>query len=315
MKRQAGAALLAAMLTVTLVATMASAALWQQWRSVEVETAERSRVQSSWVLAGALDWARLILREDGRTGGPDHLAEPWALPLAEARLSTFLDLESSSADADRQAFLSGQIADLQARLNVTNLVDGDHLSTPAVQAFGRLFAQLGLMPGELETLTAALLRAKRGTGADRSGAAEPLLPQTVDQLVWLGLSGQSVAALKPHVTVLPEPTRININTASAEVLQAGVPGLDLTDALRLVAVRKIAHFPTLLDSRLPDAVKAPGMSTQLDVSSRYFEIRGRLRLDQAVVDELSVVRRDGLTVRTLWRERGAATEAPAASAG
>ena len=33
-KRQRGAALLAAMLTVTLVATFASAALWQQFRSL-----------------------------------------------------------------------------------------------------------------------------------------------------------------------------------------------------------------------------------------------------------------------------------------
>ena len=52
--RQTGAALLAAMLTVALVASMAAAALWQQWRSVEVETAERARVQSLWVLTGAL---------------------------------------------------------------------------------------------------------------------------------------------------------------------------------------------------------------------------------------------------------------------
>lgn len=45
-----GAALLAAMLTVALVASMAAAALWQQWRGIEVETAERARTQSLWVL-------------------------------------------------------------------------------------------------------------------------------------------------------------------------------------------------------------------------------------------------------------------------
>ena len=45
--RQAGAALLAAMLTVTLVATFAAAALWQQWRASEVESAERARVQTA----------------------------------------------------------------------------------------------------------------------------------------------------------------------------------------------------------------------------------------------------------------------------
>jgi general secretion pathway protein K len=80
MRRQRGAALLTAMLTVVLVASMAAAALWQQWRSVEVETAERTRTQSLWILTGALDWARLILREDARSGGADHLGEPWAVP-------------------------------------------------------------------------------------------------------------------------------------------------------------------------------------------------------------------------------------------
>ena len=37
--RQSGAALLAAMLTVTLVATFAAGAVWQQFRSFEVESA------------------------------------------------------------------------------------------------------------------------------------------------------------------------------------------------------------------------------------------------------------------------------------
>lgn len=86
--RQRGAALLTAMVIVTLVTTIAASMVWQQWRAVQVESAERSIAQSYWMLAGALDWARLILRED--KGGPpaDHLGETWAVPLAEARLST-----------------------------------------------------------------------------------------------------------------------------------------------------------------------------------------------------------------------------------
>ena len=144
--RQTGAALLAAMLTVTLVASLAAAALWQQWRSIEVESAERARQQSLWVLTGALDWARLILREDARSGGADHLAEPWAIPLAEARMSTFLSADqSTSVDNDNtmlQAFLSGGISDLQARMNVRNLVDDSNkLSEPDLKAFAKLFGE------------------------------------------------------------------------------------------------------------------------------------------------------------------------------
>ena len=66
---QQGAALLMAMLTVALVATLAAAGMWLQWRSIEVEAAERQRAQSHWLLLGALDWARIILREDARAGG------------------------------------------------------------------------------------------------------------------------------------------------------------------------------------------------------------------------------------------------------
>jgi general secretion pathway protein K len=38
------------------------------------------------------------------------------------------------------------------------------------------------------------------------------------------------------------------------------------------------------------------------VNSRFFEVRGRLRLDQTIVEESSVVQRDGMVVKTLWRE-------------
>jgi hypothetical protein len=48
----------------------------------------------------------------------------------------------------------------------------------------------------------------------------------------------------------------------------------------------------------------PGSAGQLAVNSRFFEVRGRVRLDQAVVEEVSVVQRDGINVRTLSRERG-----------
>ena len=47
--RQHGAALLSAMLTVALVASLAAAALWTQWRQVEVEIAERGRAQNLWL--------------------------------------------------------------------------------------------------------------------------------------------------------------------------------------------------------------------------------------------------------------------------
>jgi general secretion pathway protein K len=44
--------------------------------------------------------------------------------------------------------------------------------------------------------------------------------------------------------------------------------------------------------------------TQHSVTSNFFEVLGRLRLDQTMVDERSVVQRVGINVKTLWRDRG-----------
>src|SRR6187399_2594435 len=121
-RRQRGAALLTAMIIVALVATLAGSMVWQQWRAIQVEAAERARTQSAWVLSGALDWARLILREDAKTGGTDHLGEPWAVPLAEARLSTFLAADKDNTEDAPDAFLSGSITDANSRYNLADVV-------------------------------------------------------------------------------------------------------------------------------------------------------------------------------------------------
>jgi general secretion pathway protein K len=311
MKRYAqhGAAIVMAMLTVVLVATMASVALWQQWRAVEVESAERTRAQATWVLMGALDWARLILKEDARKGGADHLAEPWALALEQARLSTFLATDRSSSldgDASQNAFLSGHMVDLQSRLNITNLVQDGKVHGATVQMFARLFDQLGLDPRLLETMLAQLLLSV----SDKPQA--PLRPQDLDQLAWLGVDADSIERLRPFVTLLPERTPVNLNTASPLVLVACL-GIHPAAAQQLVQARNLNPWDNMEAVR---AVAPPGLralETQaVSTQSRFFELRGTLQIDKHTVHETSVVQRDGLQIKTLWRKRtiGAAAGKP-----
>lgn len=313
---QRGAALLMAMLTVTLVATLAAASLWQQWRSVEVEAAERQRVQSTWVLTGALDWARLILREDARSGSTDHLAEPWAVPLQESRLSTFLAADRNNTggiDSDEQvdAFLSGQITDMQSRLNITNLVQDGKISDVSLAAFNRLFELLNLPPLELTLLSTQLQLVLDTRNAKNTDANVPLLPRNALQLGWLGLSPGTVAALQPFVTVLPVRTSVNINTASAQVLVASVPNLSLAQAQKLVTARASKYFRSTADANAilnqPTIVFTEG---EHGVATNYFEVLGRLRMGATTVLERSLVSRDGINVRTLWRERAVAEPLP-----
>ena len=318
-RHQSGAALLAAMITVTLVATIAAAALWRQWRGVEVEAAERARVQSAWILTGALDWGRLILAGDQRESTTDHLAEPWAVPLAEARLSTFLAAGESSADTERDAFLSGHITDLQSRLNLMNLVAGDPADpVDALARFGRLFDLLGLPASELAVLQRSLVRAQAALAGTATGGDAPLMPRRFEQLAWLGVSPATLAALRPYATLLPlqgsQATPINLNTASAQVIHAAVPGLDLAQAQRLVTQREQGHFKSVQAAMSALGVTGADLGWAA-VASSFFEIRGRLRLDDMALEEVSVVQRLGRVrgVVTLWRER-AALSLPAAGA-
>lgn len=304
--RSRGAALLAAMLTVTLVASFAAAALWQQWRAVEVETAERTRAQAAWILLGALDWSRLILREDGRSSSADHLAEPWSVPLQEARLSTFLAAERNVSQVDDggidaiDAFLSGQITDMQARLNLRNLFSDAAIAPIALRQFTRLFERLGLPQQELALLVDGLRRAHSGTGTNA-----PLMPQTADQLGWLGLSPTTVALLEPHVAMLPMATPVNLNTADVDVLWAAIDGLDQASALKMVQARESRYFrslgdvKTLLGGALELDERACGYATG------FFEVRGRLRMGQTTVEERSLVQRQGSQISVIWRQRNA----------
>jgi general secretion pathway protein K len=311
---QRGAAMLLAMLILTLVATMAAGMIWQQWRAIQVESAERARAQSAWILVGALDWARLILREDARTGGADHLGEPWAVPLAEARLSSFLavdrDNNSVAESDDIEAFLSGTIIDAQSRWNLRKLIAADGKIDPAqLRVLQRLCEQAGPPGDTADRIAAALSRAWAPAAPASAGAAPAeaaIAPTRLAELAWLGIDAETLRGLEPWVILLPATdTRVNVNTAPAEVIAAAVDGMSLGAAQRLIQERQStplrdlnlaatrAYFPTEPQTTL-DGV---------GVSSRYFIVQGRLRVGERALEERSLIERRQLDILVLARER------------
>lgn len=306
---QRGAALLLAMLIMTLVTTLAAGMVWQQWRAIQVEAAERGRTQAAWILMGALDWARLILREDGRNPGLDHLGEPWAVPLAEARLSSFLaadrDNNSVAENDSLDAFLSGSIADAQSRWNLRRLIDAEGKVVPAeLKVLQRLCDQGGATGDCANRIAGALAKAWPGS-ASTSVAA--IAPQRLAQLVWLGIDADTIKRIEPWVDVLPDPqAKVNVNTAPAEVIAAAVEGMTLGNAQRLVQDRQrtplkdlgspaaLGYFPV---------VQTRPLAEVLAVSTNFFIIQGRLRLEERVLEERSLVQRVQLEIVVKSRER------------
>jgi len=311
-----GAAILLAMVILTIVATIASGMVWQQNRAVQVEAAERARTQSAWILAGALDWARLILREDDRVNQQrqrngqlayDGLDEPWATPLAEARLSAFLaaDRDNNAEDSGPEAFLSGSILDAQSKWNLRNLVAPDGKLVPGEMEALRTLVDLAGAPSDAaERIAAALRDAWSPPAADAAGArARPVAPARLTDLAWLGIEPETLARLDAWVTLLPVRTPVNVNTASREAIVAAIEKLDLGTAERLLQQRQRQPFDSLEAVRAQLPPNTPLDAARLSVTSRWFVISGRLRLDERVLEERSLVERRDADVVVRRRER------------
>jgi general secretion pathway protein K len=306
--RSRGSALLLAMIIMALVVTLAAGMVWQHARALQVEAAERARAQSAWILNGALDWAGLILAEDARGAGGsvDHLGEVWAVPLAEARLTTFLAADrTGTVDADAvedapDAFLSGSITDAQARWNLRNLINADGKVDDAKrEVLQRLCEAAGVASGVAQQLEEGFVAAWQG------GERAPVMPVTMRDLVWLGLDRDVVTQLSTVMTLLPAATKLNLNTAPPEVIAAVLPGGTVGLGQAIAEARKRDYFRN--QGSLKGLLSDPQMKvfgSDLDVKTSYFEVRGRMRLDDRVLEESSIVHRNARRVVTpVHRER------------
>jgi general secretion pathway protein K len=315
---QRGAALLLALLILTLIVTLAANMVWQQWRALQVETAERARTQSAWILSGALDWARLILREDEKNNQrdpADHLGEPWAVPLAEARLSSFLAADrdnNAPDDADAlDAFLSGVITDAQSRWNLRRLINAKGEVVPEELAvLQRLCEAAQLGSGMANQIASAAARAwapAQGGGADDGLIA----PQRLSQWQWAGIDPKALELLEPWVIILPvADAGLNVNTAPAEVITATVEGMSAGLARRLVQDRQREPLKQLGSGASLNYFAPQTNFNALAVTSRYFIVQGRLRLEGQVLEERSLVERRNLEMVVLSRERVSRREGP-----
>lgn len=156
LKQQTGVAVITALLLTTLAITIVASLFWLQQVQVRSIENQRLQLQKKWILRGAIDWARLILREDGRTSGRiDHLGEPWAIGLAETRLDQYVENGRDSAEA-AEVILSGQIFDAQGRFNLSNLATAGEPDLREIACLARLLSNLRL-PTELAPKIAQLV--------------------------------------------------------------------------------------------------------------------------------------------------------------
>ncbi|KLU23141.1 general secretion pathway protein GspK [Caballeronia mineralivorans PML1(12)] len=139
--------------------------------------------------------------------------------------------------------------------------------------------------------------------ADSNAPVAPLQMISVESLLDVpGFSPEAVERLRPFVTVLPTTTSVNMNTASAEVIAATVPGMSLSQAQAFVARRETVFFHDVGNVQLAltgAGVKPDGIDTsQMDVTTKYFLIHGRVQHERAEVDRTTLLYRDPATHTT-----------------
>jgi len=309
--RQRGAAVLMALVVATLATLIVSGLFWQQFVLLRTIENQQLIVQSRVLMAGALDWARAMLREDLTRSSHDGLDEFWAKGLAETRL----DQLGESSTLAAQASIAGSIEDAQSRFNLRNLVGDDgEIVERELEALKRLCDLLGVhtVNAELVALRMKTAFAPASTGdspGTGSAAGRPLPPVLSGDIAAIpGVSREAAAALAPYLAVLDgNKTRLNVNTASAEVIAAQI-GISLARARAVVSQReRISHFVDVGDFRnyVGETGSAEGGDASIATTSSYFFVRGQIRLARADIRMEALVRRSaqpgGGPVEVLWQ--------------
>ena len=295
-QRQRGAALIVALLIVTLAASTAAFAIWQQSLWVRQLENVTDRAKADQLAAGGIDLARNVLKDDKdkdtkNNSLVDSLDEPWA---------------SAIVLPAEDATISGQITDAQGLFNINNLVNsvpisGSQSSSPPpnqvwAAAFEKLLAILKV-PKEHELVTeVALWVTPDPTGLTDlqylaldppyRAAQRPMLD--IAELARVkGFDADIVQTIAPYVTALDTsgggavstPTPVNVNTASAEVL-AAITGLSLNQAQVIVKQRDTTPYkdPGVFNNAVKAAnANAACPNTLCDVKSSYFTATIRVK--------------------------------------
>ncbi|MBW3566647.1 MAG: type II secretion system minor pseudopilin GspK [Proteobacteria bacterium] len=309
LRRQKGAALVVALVIVAMATILATAMVWENHLD---RRRTGNQLFGSEALANALgveDFVRDVLANDERES--DHLLEPWA------RQGDVFPIEGGS--------LQGSVVDLQGRFNINNLVNWNtgQPRDQQIEAYRALIQSLGLD----ERLVDATVdwidpdiepRGFNGAEDDTYLRNDPAyrtanmpLANISELRLLANMTPEQFAVLEPYVIALPpvpgsdEPTKININTASPELLSAVGENLEPDDAASIVDLRNQEGFPDLASAQA--IVGAEKLSDELfDVKSEYFRLHVLAVIGSSRVSMYSVLHRDPQsgTVRTLGRSLG-----------
>ena len=128
----------------------------------------------------------------------------------------------------------------------------------------------------------------------REGLGTPIKFMEVDDLLAVkGFTPEMLERVRPFVTVLPERSEVNVNTASAEVLAAVIPNYSLSEANALLARRRNVPWRDLAMFQRDLGASHPLVDGTVNVKSNWFLVNSRIRLERAALNAQALVQRSG----------------------
>lgn len=259
---------------------------------------------------GSEIYARRLLLEDWKNDKEDNEFVDDAEQIESA---IFLPVDS--------ALLEAQFNDVHGKLNLNDLVFVDGVPNPVMaERFKRLLDRLSLDEVKLERIQDWIDENQEATGIEgvedgeylsldppfRTGG-QPFV-HVSELLLIEGVSRESYEELLAYVTVLPQGrAHININTASAEVLQSLVENLPDSAAEELADKAKDSPWKSVDEFKSEPALDGLNFdSSYLDVYSNFFEVATRITLSDRKVRLRSILYRekeDG-SVTLIQRDQG-----------
>lgn len=285
-----GVALITVLLVFVLATMMASEMLRTSYLAIHRTGNLVDSTQARYYALGAEELGRQMLEQDGKGlaagGGIDHLREGWAAD------NLSFEIEDGRIEL--------AVKDLAGRFNLNGLADAQGKTDPvAVARFARLLRILEVEPSVAEAAADWVDKdALTSRGGNEGAAYGTVLPNqpfvSPDELrVLRGIDAEAWSRLAPHLAALPTGTRLNVNTASAEVLAAYASGPGAAQVERFVHARELQPIRDAQDPAVanvfPDALEA------LDVKSSFFELQCHAEYRGRHVRFTSRVQRDART--------------------
>ncbi len=293
--QQRGVAIITALLIVTIATTISITISTRLQLDIRRTGNLIAQDQAYLYLLAAEEWSQRILRQDKEDSKIDDLSEAWAVQLPP------LPVDGGS--------IQGTLTDLHACININSLVKDGAINDSTKNRLAQLFKNKGLENDPTQAIADWLdadLETTNPNGAEDGyylnletpyrSANSPLYSVSELRLIRGFEDSEAFQQIKPYVCAIAtnnEATSINVNTASAEVLQSLATGMTESLVDSILKQREDTPFTSKENFTSFSNLKTIITDTdQITVNSEYFLLRSQAIIGQANKVMYSIIFRD-----------------------